>query len=69
MHDTLDFDLNGVKAVATGKDVVLYTCAAITAIFAIEKLTQIMLCVCARLNNRPGQIRRENEREMNQRLG
>lgn len=63
-EDFLDVNLNDMKASAKGKEIVLYVCLALTAIFALERGTQIMLCVCQRLNNRPSRRQRRNFEHM-----
>ena len=49
----IDVDYQDVKISAKGKEIVLYICLALTAIYAVEKSTQVLLCVCKRLNNTP----------------
>ena len=63
-EDFLDLSFNDMKASAKGKEIVLYVCFALTAIFALERGTQIMLCVCQRLNNRPSRRERRNFQHM-----
>ena len=49
----LNIDYKDVKVAARGRELVLYICVALTAIYALEKASQILLCICKRLNHAP----------------